>query len=92
MRINHEHDCTACNFLGNLSTVHGDQTKRFDIYVCPNAHGGTEYIARFGPRSEYLSVGADVLQDAATRSDVWTGVINLLIRFAGHPPADKPAS
>ena len=84
MRKNHTHDCKACKFLGNVGTVHGTETRTFDIYVCPNAHGGCEYIARFGSDSAYLSVGADMLQNAAQRSDVWTGVINLLVRFGGE--------
>ena len=79
MKTQHTHDCDACIFLGNLSVICGDISKRYDIYLCASAMGGPDVVARYGSDGpEYRSVPLEVLNSMRDPSDLWVGVRHLL--------------
>jgi hypothetical protein len=56
----HTHDCTACVFLGRMTTV---LSRELDLYFCPagTSSMGGSLVARFGNDGpDYTSIAMDI--------------------------------
>lgn len=57
------HECAECEFLGNWTDP--EDSRKYDLYVCPQKGHGLTYVARYGTDEHYRSGASFVGIDPA---------------------------